>query len=251
MAARMRQEVLARAGSLLLLLLLWEVAARLAANPRLLPGIEAVLGELLREIRSGELPHHLGVTLLRVACAFALAMLAGVALGTTLGRSPRLDRWLDAWVLLLLNVPALVVAALLYIWLGLTEAAAILAVALNKLPTVVVTMREGARALDPAYAELARAYHLSHARALRHVVVPQLAPYTLAAARTGLSLIWKIVLVVELIGRSDGVGFRIGLFFQLFDIAGILAYTLAFAAVVQCIEWTFLQPLERRVNRWR
>ncbi len=251
MAARMRQEALARAGSLLLLLLLWEVAARLVGNPRLLPGILAVLGELVREIQSGELQYHLGITLLRVACAFALAMLAGVALGTALGRSPRLDRWLDAWVLLLLNIPALVVAALLYIWLGLTEAAAILAVALNKLPTVVVTMREGARALDPAYAELARAYHLSHARTLRHVVVPQLAPYTLAAARTGLSLIWKIVLVVELIGRSDGVGFRIGLFFQLFDIAGILAYTLAFAAVVQLIEWTLLQPLERRVNRWR
>jgi NitT/TauT family transport system permease protein len=246
----MRQEVLTRAASLLLLLL-WEIVARLVSNPRLLPGIGAVLGELLQETRSGELPHHLGITLLRVACAFILAMLAGTVLGTALGRSPRLDRWLDAWVLLLLNVPALVVAALLYIWLGLTEAAAILAVALNKLPTVVVMLREGARALDPAYAELTRAYHLPHGRALRHVVVPQLAPYILAAARTGLSLIWKIVLVVELIGRSDGVGFRIGLFFQLFDIAGILAYTLAFAAVVQFIEWTILQPLERRVNRWR
>lgn len=245
------REALARAGSLLLLVLLWEAAARLAGDPRLMPGLGTILGELLREARSGELGHHLGVTLLRVGAAFALAMLAGVALGVALGRSPALDRWLDAWVLLLLNVPALVVAALLYVWMGLTEAAAVLAVALNKLPTVVVTMREGARALDPAWAELARAYRLPRGRALRHVVVPQLAPYTLAAARTGLSLIWKIVLVVELLGRSDGVGFRVGLFFQLFDIAGILAYTLAFAAVVQLIEWTALQPLERRVNRWR
>jgi NitT/TauT family transport system permease protein len=247
----MTREALARAGSLLLLLLLWEAAARLVGDPRLMPTLGAVLGEMLRETRSGELPYHLGVTLLRVGAAFALAMLAGVALGVAMGRSPALDRWLDAWVLLLLNLPALVVAALLYVWMGLTEAAAILAVALNKLPTVVVTMREGARALDPAWAELARAYRLPRLRALRHVVVPQLAPYTLAAARTGLSLIWKIVLVVELLGRSDGVGFRVGLFFQLFDIAGILAYTLAFAAVVQLIEWTALQPLERRVNRWR
>jgi NitT/TauT family transport system permease protein len=247
----MRREALARAGSLLLLLLLWEVVARIAANPRLAPGIGAVLRELLREAQSGELPHHLGVTLLRVAAAFLLAMTTGSALGVALGRWPRLDRWLDAWVLLLLNVPALVVAVLLYIWLGLTEAAAIAAVALNKLPTVVVTLREGARALDPAYAELARAYRLPRQRVLRHVIAPQLAPYLLAAARTGLSLIWKIVLVVELLGRPDGVGFRIGMFFQLFDIAGILAYTLAFAAIVQVIEWAMLQPLERRVNRWR
>jgi NitT/TauT family transport system permease protein len=247
----MRHEALARAGSLLLLLLLWEMVARLAADPQLAPGIGAVIGELLQEARSGALLHHLGVTLLRVAAAFLLAMTAGTALGIALGRWPALDRWLDAWVLLLLNVPALVIAVLLYVWLGLTEAAAIAAVALNKLPTVVVTLREGARALDPAYAALARAYRLPRQRALRHVVAPQLAPYMLAAARTGLSLIWKIVLVVELLGRPDGVGFRIGMFFQLFDIVGILAYTLAFAAVVQVIEWAILQPLERRVNRWR
>ena len=59
------------------------------------------------------------------------------------------------------------------------------------------------------------------------------------------------MLVVELLGRSNGVGFQIGLHFQLFDVTGILAYALAFIAVVQLIEWTILQPLERHVSRWR
>ena len=53
-----------------------------------------------------------------------------------------------------------------------------------------------------------------------------------AAARSGLSLVWKIVLVAELLGRPNGVGFEIGTAFQLFDITRILAYALAFAAVV-------------------
>jgi len=57
--------------------------------------------------------------------------------------------------------------------------------------------------------------------------------------------------VAELLGRSDGVGFQIGVYFQLFDVAGILAYTLAFIAVVQVLEWFVLQPLERRASRWR
>ena len=56
-------------------------------------------------------------------------------------------------------------------------------------------------------------------RAFRHVVLPQLAPYIAAAARSGLSLVWKIVLVAELLGRPNGVGFEIGVAFQLFDIA--------------------------------
>jgi NitT/TauT family transport system permease protein len=83
------------------------------------------------------------------------------------------------------------------------------------------------------------------------VTLPQLTPYFVAAARSGLALIWKIVLVVELLGRSNGVGFQIQIYFQLFDVTLILAYTLAFIVVVQVIEWAALQPLERWATRWR
>jgi len=54
-----------------------------------------------------------------------------------------------------------------------------------------------------------------------------------------------------LLGRSDGVGFQIQVYFQLFDVTGILAYTMAFIVVVQLIEWLALQPLERWATRWR
>jgi NitT/TauT family transport system permease protein len=140
---------------------------------------------------------------------------------------------------------------LIYVWFGLNEWAAIAAVALNKLPSTVVVLREGARALDPALAEMARSFRMSRGRTLRHVVLPQLAPYIIAAARSGLALIWKIVLVVELLGRSNGVGFQIQIYFQLFDVTAILAYTLAFIIVIQVIEWSALQPLERWATRWR
>ena len=63
-------------------------------------------------------------------------------------------------------------------------------------------------------------------------LLPQLQPYLAAASRSGIALIWKIVLVVELLGRSNGVGFQIYLSFQLFDVAAILAYTLAFVVDV-------------------
>ena len=88
-------------------------------------------------------------------------------------------------------------------------------------------------------------------RTLVRVYLPQLYPYLMAAARTGLSLIWKIVLVVELLGRSNGIGFQLNVFFQLFDIAGILAYTLVFASIVLLVEALFMRPLERRLTGWR
>ena len=121
--------------------------------------------------------------------------------------------------------------------------------ALNKIPNVVVTLREGARALDPRPArDGARCSGSPRGRRLRDVILPQLYPYLAGAARSGLALIWKIVLVVELLGRSNGVGFQLGVYFQLFDVAGILAYALSFIVVVQLIEWGVLQPLERRVE---
>lgn len=237
--------------SLLLLLALWQLAAALAADPRLMPSPTAVLAVIAAEAASGDLPYHLAVTLARVAASFVLAMSLGVALGLLMGRMRLADELGQPWLVFFLNLPALVTIILAYIWIGLVEAAAILAVALNKIPNVVVTVREGARALDPGLLEMAEAFKVPWRRRLLDVILPQLYPYLAAAARSGLALIWKIVLVVELLGRSNGVGFQLGIFFQLFDVAGILAYALSFILIVQLIEWGLLQPVERRVNRWR
>jgi NitT/TauT family transport system permease protein len=226
-------------------------AGSLLAGEQMLPSPPTVLAAIVAEARSGALFFNLGVTLLRVALAFALAMTLGTALGYLMGRVRNADRFGDPWLILLLNLPALVVIVLAYIWAGLTETAAIAAIAINKLPNAVVTVREGSRALDPALDEMAAVFAMPRWTAFRHVVLPQLAPYIAAAARSGLSLVWKIVLVAELLGRPNGVGFEIGTAFQLFDIARILAYALTFAALVQLIETALVQPFERRAARWR
>lgn len=232
------------------ILAVWALAALLADSPTL-PGPGAVAAVLLRETADGRLPYHLGMTLWRVVAAFVLAFSLGAAIGLAMGRSRATDEFLSPWLTLALNVPALVVIVLAYLWLGLTEAAAVIAVAVNKVPNVVVLVREGARAMDERLVEMGRSYRLSRADMLRHVLLPQLQPYLLAAARSGLALIWKIVLVVELLGRSNGVGFQIHLAFQLFDVALLLAYALSFVVVAQAIELFLLSPLDRHVGRWR
>ena len=230
--------------------LVWWLAASLA-DSRLLPGPAAVLSFLARETVSGELPYQLSVTLARVAVSFVLAMTIGSAIGLVMGRSRLADGIAEPWIILLLNTPALVLIVLAYVWLGLSEVAAILAAALNKIPNVAVTVREGARAFDPAYMEMAKVYRFPRGQILRDVMLPQLQPYLAAAGRSGLALIWKIVLVVELLGRSNGVGFQIHLYFQMFDVRAILAYTIAFVAVMLTIEFLLVQPVETRAYRWR
>ncbi len=239
-----------RAGSFLLIFILWQVAALVVDN-RVLPAPIAVVKRLFIDLASGELLSNLTVTLIRVAFSFFFAMLLGTAIGLVMGSKRRLDVLLDGLLMLGLNVPALVTIILCYIWFGLTEVAAVVAVAVNKIPMVVVNMREGARAIDSQLMEVARVYRISRSLTFRSVYMPQLSPYLLASMRNGLALIWKIVLVVELLGRSDGVGFQLSVFFQFFDIEGILSYTLAFVLVIYMIEWLLLRPLERSLSGWR
>ncbi len=200
---------------------------------------------------SGQLPFHLGVTLLRLVVSFTIAMLLGCAIGIVLGRNKKLDAFFDNWLVIFLNVPALVTIILCYVWFGLVESAAILAVVINKLPNVIVTIREGTRALDRDLLEMARCYRFGKRKTLVHVIWPQLHPFVMGATRSGLALIWKIILVVELLGRSNGMGYQLHLFFQLFDVANILAYTIAFVAVIQLIELLILKPLDKKALRWR
>jgi len=236
--------------SLLGMCLVWSLAAEIWPS-RAFPPPSEVWRALSREAASGDLAYHLTMTLMRMATAYVVAMIAGSVIGVFLGMHRRADAFFNPWLVLLLNLPALVVIVLAYIWFGLTEAAAIGAVAINKIPNVVVTMREGARALDPRFGEMASVYRFSSFDRIRHVLIPQLQPYFAAASRSGIALIWKVVLVVELLGRSNGVGFQIYLYFQIFDVAAILAYTLAFVAVVLMIELLLVQPYERHATRWR
>jgi NitT/TauT family transport system permease protein len=236
--------------SVLGFLLVWYVAAEIAQS-RLLPGPVTVLRFVVDETLHGDLLAELGITLWRVLASFALAMAIGSVIGLLMGTMPALNRALDPWLIVLLNLPALVIIILAYVWFGLNEAAAICAVALNKIPNTIVTLREGARSLDPGLEEMARAYRLSPWSRLRNVTLPQLQPYFAAASRSGISLIWKIVLVVELLGRPNGVGFELNLNFQLFNVTAILGYTLAFVAVMLAIEYLLVQPVERHTTRWR
>ena len=234
----------------MVLLVIWQALASYI-NSGLLPAPATVARIFWLELMTGQLLYHLGVTLLRLLVSFSIAMLLGCAIGIALGRNKKMDAFFDNWLVISLNVPALVTIILCYVWFGLIESAAILAVVVNKLPNVIVTIREGTRRLDQDLLEMASSFNFSKHKTLLHVIWPQLHPFVMGATRSGLALIWKIILVVELLGRSNGMGYQLHLFFQLFDVASILAYTIAFVAVIQLIEVMILKPLDKKSMRWR
>ncbi len=240
---------LLRLVSLLLLIGCWIVAAGVL-SPNVLPGPLATLAFAWRELLSGELAFHLAVTMRRVLLAFAVAMGLGTLLGASIGLSRRFDDLLSAWLVFGLTIPRIVLFVVAYLVFGLNDTAAVMALILTVLPTVVVQVREGTQALDVKLLELARAYRRPPLQVWAQVILPQLMPFLVGTARGALSLAWKMVVLAELIGRTSGIGYQISFYFQMFNMTGILAYGLAMMLVLAVIDVSF-SVVTARAFRWR
>ncbi len=240
--------LLLRLGVIIAIAASWQGLAWVIASPDF-PSLFAVINSVQFHFSEGEMVTNIVITLRRVLLSFIIAMLLGGIIGIMMGVNAWINKLSDSLLIIMLNIPALVTILLCYIWFGLVESAAIAAVVINKIPTVVVMIREGARAVDKDLLAVAKIYQLPPSKTFFKVFLPQLYPFIIAAARSGLSLIWKIVLVVELLGRSDGVGFALNTLFQFFDIAGILAYTLVFVVIILLIEALIFKPFDKLVAR--
>lgn len=242
--------LLSQLGLVCAVLALWQLVTVIYA-PDYLPSVVEVAGSWHFHWTQGTLLPDLIATLKRVSISFFLAMITGLLMGIIFGTFRTANQLFQPFLLFFLNLPALVTIILCYIWIGLEETAAILAVFINKLPMVIVAVREGTRVIDKQLMEVAKVYDVPPLRTFFSVYLPQLYPFILAAARNGLALIWKIVLVVELLGRSDGIGFGLHNLFQFFDIAGILAYAFSFMLIMFLVDFSIFKPLEKRIQRGR
>lgn len=194
---------------------------------------------------------NLWATSQRVLIAFGIGMVGGVVIGAVMGLSARIDRLLQAWLLAGLTVPRIVLFVVAYLLLGLNDQAAVGALIITIVPTIVVQLREGTRALDPKLLEMARAFRRPRSEVWLRVVLPQLMPYIVGTARASLSLAWKMVVLAELLGRTNGVGYMISFYFQMFNMKGVLAYGVTMMVVLGVIDLAFLGTWQRRVFRWR
>ncbi len=239
-----------RLAGLLTLVLAWLALSRLVGT-QMVPGPVATFGFIIREFERGALQLHLAATMYRVLIAFAVAMGLGVLTGMLMGLHRRVDELLEAWVIAGLSIPRLVLFVAAYLVLGLNDRAAILALMISLLPTVIVQVREGTRAVDGKLVEMAVAFRRSRLEIWHRVILPQLMPYIIGTARTTLSLAWKMVILAELTGRTSGVGYQISFYFQMFNMPGILAYGVTMMILLAVVDLVLMGGLQRWAFRWR
>jgi NitT/TauT family transport system permease protein len=227
----------------------WLVSLFMPAN--LLPDPWVSTVTLARNFAQGDVLPHLAITLARVAGGLALAMAIGVPVGILMGINARAEKVLDIWVMVGLTVPSLCYAIICFILVGLNEAATMLAIGLTAAPAVAINLWEGVKTIDFKLVEMARIFEARRPTILARVLLPQVLPFIMASVRMGLGIVWKIAVLVELIGRPNGVGFKLFYWYQLADMAQVLAWTLLFTLIMLAIELGILKRIEQRLFGWR
>ncbi|SDT11182.1 NitT/TauT family transport system permease protein [Bradyrhizobium canariense] len=216
-----------------------------------LPGPVPVFATLWSNLASGEFFYDAAWTLSRVFLSFISAMMIGVPIGIAMGLNRRVEAAAVIWVMVFLTVPGLVYLILMFMWFGLNEVSTVLAITVTGLPSVIIVIWEGVKTIDNKLTSMARAFGVPRTRRISGVLLPQMLPFFFSATRFGLGVMWKLTVFAELMGRSEGVGFKLNYWYQLYNMRQVLAWTLSFTLVMLLIELGIIKQLERRLFIWR
>lgn len=216
-----------------------------------LPAVSDTFTAIRELLTSSEFYDQMLLTVRRVLGGFAIAYVSAFVIGTAMGRSRRCEAFFELLIVAGLSQPGIFIAMIILIALGLRESSAIIAMGYLAMPMVAVNFWQGTKRLDPELEEMSQVFGYSWWSRMRHVILPQLATPAITAARHGFGISWKYVVVIELLGLPDGVGYQVNRAFQLYDLTMVIAWTIGFMIFVSLFEYLALRPLERFIFRWR
>ena len=219
--------------------------------PRLLPSPLNTFREALRLISDGSFFFHMLQSLRRVFVGAAVAMIFSVAVGIYMGTMLTGERFFQPLVVVGLTIPGLMWALISVMLFGINEMASYFAVAVTIFPMLVINIWAGVKALDKELMDMSHVFRFSPWMKISDIIIPQLVPNIFAATRYGLGLAWKVVVVVEMFGTSNGVGYQVMKAYQVFNMEGVIAWTLTFVAAMIVIEYGIINLLEVRLTAWR
>lgn len=200
---------------------------------------------------SGDIFGHLAISLRRVVFAWVLSTLLGVAIGIWMGRSRLTEAFLSPWVMVGLALPGPVIILFAVLLIGVQESSRLVALTVAVTPFVVNIVHQGVRAADPGLEEMAKVYRWSRQTWIRNILLPQIAGPIFAAVRFAFAFSWKIVLIVEALTTSEGIGGQLGFFFKLLRPDKVVAWTLVFTVIMTLVDQYVFRKSEERIFAWR
>lgn len=233
----------------LLLLILWSVSARLHWIPRqILPDPRDVLSAFREFAVSGELAQHIGVSLQRVLCGFAVGASIGLVLGVGMGLFRAVEDIFEPVFLAAAQVPPLGWLPLVMLLVGIDEALKIIIIAKAAMIPVTINAHKGIRSAPRLYREVGAVLTFGPWLTLTKIVLPASVPTIFAGLRYGLTNAWLALVAVELLASSEGLGYLMAWGRQLFQLDVVIMAMIVVGLIGYALD-AALCAVERRLRR--
>jgi NitT/TauT family transport system permease protein len=187
----------------------------------------------------------------RLLAAFGIAFLVGVTVGIASGRNKVVFNFVENLVWIFMAVPSVVWVFLFAVGLGLSPYVPVGAVAVLLIGPFIVLVGEGAKSVPADLVEMARSYHATTLQRLRGLFLPFLVPYILAAARTGFATAVKVMLIAEVIGQPNGIGFEVSYWYGKLFMGPLIAWGITMMIGGILVDVLVFGPIERRISAWK
>ncbi|HDR7872005.1 TPA: ABC transporter permease, partial [Bacillus wiedmannii] len=204
-------KVLVRAIAIpVIVLIIWQLAGVFdLVSKTVLPTPLDIFLAFQELIKTGELFGHLSISVFRAAAGFFIGGSLGIILGTIVGFSTRSEQYLDPSVQMLRTVPHLAVAPLFVLWFGFGETSKVLLIADGAFFPLYVNAFLGIRGVDSKLFDVARVLEFSKRKLITKLILPAALPNLLLGARLSLGVAWVSLVVAELMGSTEGIGYMI------------------------------------------
>lgn len=230
---------------------LWEALVRQGrVDASLAPAPSAILDALAALGRRPEVLTSLGVTAWEVLVAFLVAVPVGFFVGFTLAEVPFLGGLLRPLVNFLFGVPKSIFLPVFILVFGVSIPQKI---AFGVFTTIFVLIMGGIAAVESVPRELvtvSRVYGASRWQIVREIYLPAMAPILLESARLGMIFNITAVLLCEIYGARDGIGYRIAAWGENLQMPQLYA-ALVIVAVAAVAVNEALRLAEARLGVWR
>ena len=238
-------------GAVVLVLTIWQAlwsAGKI--SPLFLSGPSAIAKQFWETLRHGTLVADMGYSGLNFLVGFALALVSGVVIGVIVGWYRKARLLFDPFLNALYATPRIAMVPMIIIWFGVGMWSKVFIVFLSAFFPILVNTVGGIRAIDPDLLRAARAFCASDWQIFKTVAIPGSVPFILTGVRQGVALGLIGVVVGEMFGGSQGVGFMVAYGGQTFatDTLFVGVLIIAFAGILLT---SLAERLERRFSRWR
>lgn len=245
-------KVLVRAITIpVIILIIWQLAGVFGlVTKTVLPTPLDIFLAFQELIKTGELFGHLSISVFRAAAGFFIGGGLGVILGTIVGFSTRSEQYLDPSVQMLRTVPHLAVAPLFVLWFGFGETSKVLLIADGAFFPLYVNAFLGIRGVDSKLFDVARVLEFNKRKLITKLILPAALPNLLLGARLSLGVEWVSLVVAELMGSTEGIGYMI-MDARQFSNTDIVFVGIIIFAFVGKFSDSLVRLLEVKFLRWR